>query len=117
MKPYLLILISAGWMVAMAITGYVRTGSPTALYIMGSIGLVTGLIGWLIGEKIPSAFSLVGVIWLLLVSGVLVFMTVKRISAHAEVRAGSEYIFGSTALFAIISLVMLAMAHWRGKTQ
>lgn len=117
MKPYVLMLITAGWMIAMAITGYVRTGSPTALYIMGSIGLVTGLFGWLIGQRIPSALSLAGVVWFLLVSGVLVFMTVKRISAHSEVRTGSELIFGSTALFAIITLVMLAMAHWKGKAQ
>lgn len=98
------------YMLAMAIVGYIRTGSPTALYIMGGMALVTGLMSYLAADQV-SVYYLLALGWTALISLVVGFMTFKRIAAHANARPGSALIFGSTALFALVVLTLL----WLGR--
>lgn len=108
MKPPLLVMILGGYMIAMGIVGYIRTGSPTAIFINGGIALVTILLGYFMGRG-NVMLSNITLGWVGLVTVLLSFMTFKRVNemAHGTARAGSEYIFGSMALFALIVLIVL----------
>ncbi len=104
------LLVLGLYMLAMAVTGYVRTGSPTALYIMGGIGVVTAVMSWLVARGGLTNFW-IGFGWTAVVMLTVGFMAVKRISAHADARPGSVLIFASTAIAALIVLYLL----WRSK--
>jgi hypothetical protein len=108
MKPSVLVMALGGFMILMGIVGYIRTGSPTAIFINGGIALVTVLLGYFMGRGNPMLAN-VTLGWVGLVTVILSFMTVKRINAamHGTAREGSEYIFGSMALFALIVLIVL----------
>lgn len=104
------LLVLSLYMIAMAVTGYIRTGSPTALYIMGGIGLVTAIMGWVVSRGGLTNFW-IGFGWTAVVMLLVGFMAVKRISAHADARPGSVLIFASTAAVALVVLFLL----WRAK--
>lgn len=101
------VMALGGYMIIMGILGFIRTGSPTALYINGGIALVTVLIGYFWGRNLGGVLGPVAIGWVALNSVLLGYMTFKRIAAHAETRAGSEFIFGSMAVFAVIVLILL----------
>lgn len=104
-----------GFMILMGIVGYIRTGSPTAIFINGGIALVTVLLGYFMERGNPMLAN-VTLGWVGLVTVILSFMTVKRINAvmHGTAREGSEYIFGSMALFALIVLIVLIRSRMSG---
>lgn len=109
MKPYILVMALGGYMVLMGAVGYYRTGSPTALFINGSLGIITALFGYFMGRGNPMLANIT-IGWTALITIVLGFMTFKRINALVHgtpAYAGSEYIFGTQALFAIVVLIML----------
>lgn len=108
MKIHYIIMALGAYMLAMGIIGYVRTGSPTALYINGSFALTTLILGYFNGGGNPLLFKIT-LGWVALNAVMLSYLTVKRIAAHSQTRAGSELIFGSMALFAIIVAIMMAM--------
>lgn len=108
MKIHYIIIALGAYMLAMGIIGYIRTGSPTALYINGSFALITLILGYFNGGGNPLLFKIT-LGWVVLNAGILSYLTVKRIAAHSQTRAGSELIFGSMALFAIIVAVLMFM--------
>lgn len=107
MQIHYWVMALGGYMILMGITGFIRTGSPTALYINGGIALATLLLGYFWGRNLAGGMANVVIGWVALNSVLLSYMTFKRIAAHAEARAGSELIFGSMAVFSIIVLVLL----------
>lgn len=108
MKVHYLIMALGAYMLAMGILGYVRTGSPTALYINGSFALVTIALGYFNGGGNAMLYK-VTLGWVVVLTAMLSYLTIKRIAAHAEARAGSELIFGSMALFALIVAITMFM--------
>jgi hypothetical protein len=107
MKVHYWVIALGAYMLLMGIVGYIRTGSPTALYINGGIATATILIGYFWGRNITGMMGNVVIGWVIINSLLLSYMTFKRIAAHADARAGSEFIFGSMALFSIIVLILL----------
>ena len=105
MKAHVWIVILGIYMLAMGITGYVRTGSPTALYINGGIAVATIIIGFLVSKGI-GAMRVVSIAWVGINTFMLSFMTYKRLT-NPDAREGSELIFGSMALLALIVLIVL----------
>ena len=93
-------------MLAMGAVGYIRTGSMTPVLITGSIALITILLGLLIRHGSRSLISIT-VIWLIVNVLLNTYMTIGRVAAHAESRAGSGWIFGSMALFSLVALIIL----------
>ena len=108
MKTHYVIMALGVYMLAMGIIGYVRTGSPTALYINGGFALTTIVLGYLNGGGNTLLYK-VTLGWTALMTVMLSYLTVKRIAAHSQTRAGSEFIFGSMALFALIVTIVMIM--------
>lgn len=108
------VMALGGYMLLMGILGFIRTGSPTALYINGGIALATLALGYFWGRNLTGGLGNVVIGWIALNSVLLSYMTFKRIAAHAEARAGSEFIFGSMAVFAIIVLILLIRHRFSG---
>lgn len=115
MKPSVLVMALGGFMILMGIIGYIRTGSPTAIFINGGIAAVTILLGYFMGKGNPMLANIT-LGWTAIVTIMLGFMTFKRINAamHGTAREGSEYIFGSMALFALIVLIVLIRSRMNG---
>ena len=105
MKAYVWIIILGVYILAMGITGYVRTGSPTALYINGGIALVTIIIGFLVSKGI-GVMRVISMSWVGIITLMLSFMTYKRLT-NPDAREGSELIFGSMAALALIVFIVL----------
>lgn len=114
MKLHYWVIALGAYMLLMGIVGYVRTGSPTALYINGSIAVATMLLGYFWGRNLGGAMGTVVLVWVALNTILLGYMTFKRIAAHAEARAGSELIFGSMAVLAMIVLIQLIRHRFSG---
>jgi hypothetical protein len=108
LKIHYVIMALGAYMLAMGILGYIRTGSPTALYVNGSFAVITLVLGYLNGGGNPLLFKIT-LGWVALNTVILSYLTIKRIAAHAQARAGSELIFGSMALFALIVTVLMVM--------
>ncbi len=115
MKLHYWIIALGIFMLAMGIVGYFRTGSPTSIFIAGGIGVVTAILGYFVGGGSPLLWK-VTLGWIGINTVMLGYMTFKRIAAHATARAGTEYIFGSMALFALIVLIMMIVRSVRGST-
>ncbi len=112
MKLHYWIIALGVYMLAMGIVGYVRTGSPTALFINGGIAVATMVLGYFAGGSPTLMKFCIG--WVALNTVLLSYMTFKRIAAHSEVRAGSEYIFGTMAVFSLIVLILLIRDLMKG---
>ena len=95
------------YMLLMGIIGYIRTKSPTALFVNGGIALGTILLGCLAGKAGTTLFSIT-LGWLVVVTLVLIIMTLKRLRAGAAARRGSVFIFGSMAVFSLLVLAILS---------
>lgn len=108
MKTHYWIIALGVYMLAMGIVGYVRTGSPTALYINGGFALTTIVLGYFNGGGSPLLYKIT-LGWTVLMTLMLSYLTVKRIAAHSQTRAGSEFIFGSMALFALIVTIVMIL--------
>lgn len=115
MKIHFLIMALGAFMLTMGILGYVRTGSPTALYVNGSFALVTIALGYFNGGGNELLFKIT-LGWVALLTVMLSYLTIKRIAAHAQARAGSELIFGSMALFALIVTIIMIMKLGKGNS-
>ncbi len=113
MKLHYWIIALGVYMLAMGIVGYVRTGSPTALFINGGIAVATMVLGYFAGGG-NATFMKFCIGWVALNTVMLGYMTFKRIAAHSEVRAGSEYIFGTMAVFSLIVLILLIRDLMKG---
>lgn len=108
MQIHFLIIALGAYMLAMGLLGYIRTGSPTALYVNGGFAIVTMILGYLTRNGNPTTY-LVTMVWTSLITLMLGYLTFKRIAAHSQARKGSQYIFGSMALFAlIVTIIMIA---------
>lgn len=114
MKLHFWVIALGAYMLLMGIVGYIRTGSPTALYINGGIAVTTILLGYLWSRNLANSMGTVVLVWVALNTILLGYMTFKRIAAHAEARAGSELIFGSMAIFAMIVLIQLIRHRFSG---
>ena len=106
MKVYYWVIALGIYMIAMGIVGYIRTGSPTALYVNNSFALMTLVFGFIAlrGSLLFGKISLGWTGFLVLLMG---YMTFKRVAAHANTKPGSELIFGSMALVALIVFILL----------
>lgn len=98
------------YMLLMGFVGFLHTGSPVPIFISGGLGVITALFGYFIGKGIH-LFTRIGVVWLVLMTGLMGYMTFGRISAHANPTPLSSLIFGSMGLFSLYALVRLV--HWR----
>lgn len=96
------------YMLAMGIVGYVRTGSPTALCINGGFALTTIALGYFNGGGSALLYKIT-LGWTVLMTLMLSYLTIKRVAAHSQTRAGSELIFGSMALFALIVTIVMIL--------
>ena len=101
------VIALGGYMFLMGVIGYIRTGSPTAIFITGGIALVTVVLGMLWGKNPTSVLGTITLAWTAIITVLMAYMTFKRISAHAETAAGSEFIFGSMAVFALIVTIVI----------
>ncbi len=106
MKRGYLVILYGLYVLAMGIVGPVRTDSVVPLLITGGIALATVFMGFWIVRSSRAALT-VTTIWIAVQTLVSVYMTVGRIPAHDPSREGSEWIFGTLALFAAIVLVSL----------
>ncbi|MDZ4723399.1 MAG: hypothetical protein SGI97_05800 [candidate division Zixibacteria bacterium] len=106
MKSLDLVIALGGYMLLMGLFGYYRTHTPTPLFINGGIAIVTIIIGIFLKGGSPTVLNL-AIGWIGLNTLMLAYMTFKRIAAHSDVRSGSEYIFGTQAVFALIVLIVL----------
>ena len=101
-----LVIVLGLYMLSMGVVGYIRTKSPTALYINGGFALTTIILGVLTGG-IETAMWKITLGWVSLNFLIMALMTIKRIKAHANARSGSKLIFGSMALFCLIVAIVM----------
>ncbi len=106
MKIYYWVIALGGYMLLMGIVGYIRTGSPTALIVNNSFAVVTALFGFL-ALRGSLLFGKISLGWTGLMVLLMGYMTFKRVAAHANTKPGSELIFGSMALLALIVFILL----------
>lgn len=106
MGIYYWVIALGAYMIVMGIVGYIRTGSPTALYVNNSFALITLIFGFL-ATRGSLLFGKISLGWVGLMVLLMGYMTFKRVAAHANVKAGSEFIFGSMALLALVVFVIL----------
>lgn len=114
MNTHYWVIALGAFMVLMGIVGYIRTGSPTAIFITGGIALITSLLGVFWGKNPASMFGTITLAWTALITVLMAYMTFKRISAHADTTAGSEFIFGSMAVFALIVTIVILRQRLAG---
>ncbi|MCC6964492.1 MAG: hypothetical protein IT585_14665 [candidate division Zixibacteria bacterium] len=113
MKLHYWIIALGIYMLAMGILGYIRTGSPTALFVNGGIAVATIVLGYFNGGGSPLLLKIT-LGWVALNTIMLTYLTFKRIAAHSQARAGSEFIFGSMALFSLVVAILLIREVMRG---
>lgn len=106
MKIYYWVVALGVYMIAMGILGYIRTGSPTALYVNNGFALVTLIFGF-IAVRGSMLFAKISLGWVGLLVLLMGYMTIKRVAAHADTKAGSVLIFGSMALFSLVVFILL----------
>jgi hypothetical protein len=104
------IMLLGAYMILMGVVGYVHTGSPMPILISGGLGVITALCGYFIGRGYH-VFARIGVIWLVVMTGMMGYMTFGRVSAHQNPTPLSEFIFGSMGLFSLWALISLV--RWR----
>ena len=105
-----LIIGLGAYMLLMGVVGFLHTGSPVPIFISGGLGIITALFGYFIGRGLH-VFARIGVVWLVVMTGLMGYMTFGRISAHANPTPVSSFIFGSMGLFSLLALVHLI--RWR----
>lgn len=111
MKLHYWVIALGAYMLLMGIIGYVRTSSPTAIFINGSFALATILLGYFWGRNPSATLGTIILVWTAIITVMMAYMTFKRIAAHAQARAGSEFIFGSMAIFALIVTIVLVRSR------
>lgn len=106
MRRSTLVVLLGVYMILMGAVGYARTGSPTPVVITGGIGVLTILIGVWMRSRSTAAMR-TGLVWALVNSGLYAYMTFGRVAAHDEPNLGSILIFGTMAVFSIVTLIFL----------
>ncbi len=96
----------AAYVMLMGITGYLRTSATMPLYLNGSIALITTLLSFLYYNK-QSVWKYVLMIWISLNFLMYSYMTLFGVSAHPNPTVGTYLIFGSMAVFSLLTFVML----------
>lgn len=112
MRIHLLVIVLGIYIFAMGVLGMARTASLTPVYISGAISAITIWIGWLLGKGLRPVRN-VALIWLSLNTAVLAYMTFGQIPAHADSDKSSMIIFGSMAVFALVTLLLAWRAYSR----
>jgi hypothetical protein len=105
-----IVIILGVYIFATGMVGLGRTGSFTPLYISGALAAVTIWLGWLLSKGIRSARG-AAMTWLILNTILLGYMAVGRLPTHPQESPGSALIFGSMALFALVTLLLV----WRSQ--
>lgn len=108
MRTNLIVIILGIYIFAMGVLGMARTGSFTPLYVSGAIAAVTVWIGWLMGKGMRPVRNF-ALTWLTINTVVLAYMSLGQVPAHGDPDTGSIIMFGSMALFALVTLVIV----WR----
>ena len=106
MKRHYLVIALGFYILAMGITGWLRTDDLTPLAITGSIAFITILLGIAIRSGSRGTVVLT-TLWTGLNVLVHTYMTVADVSAHDPNREGSEWIFGTMAFFSALVFVSL----------
>lgn len=104
MRVYLVVILLGIYIFAVGILGMVRLGSLTPLYIGGGISAVTIWIGWLMGKGLRSVRN-VALGWLVATTAILTYFTFNYIPGHAVPDDTVVLMFGSKAVFALITLI------------
>jgi hypothetical protein len=106
MKEYRFIFLLAGWILAMGIAGFVRTGASMPIILNGSIAVITTILGfWLINRGKTAYFTTI--IWLSMGCLVYTYMAIFGVSAHQNPTFGTYFIFSSMAIFCLLAIVKL----------
>lgn len=106
MKVYLVVILLGIYIFAVAALGMVRLGSLTPLYIGGAISAITIWIGWLMGKGLRSVRN-VALGWLVLTTIALTYFTTNYIQGHTDSDNTVMLMFGSKAVFAFITLMIV----------
>ena len=96
----------AGYILLMGVTGYIRTSALMPLYINGTIAFLTSLLGYFYYKNKKSIHPFV-LAWVLLNFLMYTYMTIFRVSAHPNPTVGTYLIFGSMALFTLITFFIV----------
>ena len=98
----------AGYIMLMGIIGNLRTGAMMPVYLNGSIAIVTSILG-LVYFKSGKAGLYILNGWLVLNFLMYTYMTLFGAKAHPNPTVGTYLIFGSMALFCLMTVVELRM--------
>lgn len=104
----MIVIFYGTYVFAIGLVGLARAGSFTPLFVNGAIAAVTIWLGWLLGKGLRSVRGAT-IAWLVVNTAGLAYMAFEQIGAHAKSDTGSVFIFGSMALFALVSLLFV----WR----
>ncbi len=119
MKTGIIVIVLGVYIFAMGMFGMARTSSLTPVIISGAIAAVTIWLGWLLSTGIRSARSF-ALGWLTLLVAVMGYMTFGSILTHADPNPWSMAIFGSMALFSLVTLVFVTKSRpnrWSGNNR
>lgn len=92
----------AGYVILMGILGYLRTSAMMPIYINGSLALVTSVLAFFYYQNKKKLHLIVSV-WVFLNFLMYTYMTIFRVSAHPNPTVGTYLIFGSMAIFSLIT--------------
>ncbi len=104
------VLVLGGYMILMGIVGYINSGSATS-FIMSGIGLIAALLGYLAGKG-PAVWWIMTV-WVGVIVAMIGKMGYDRIIVDPKPIL-TQFIFGSTALLAVVVLIYLLVNRFRG---
>jgi hypothetical protein len=106
MKENRFIFLLAGWILAMGIAGFIRTGASMPIILNGSIAIITAILGfWLLNKGKPAYFTTL--VWLSIGCLVYGYMAIFGVSAHQNPTFGTYFIFSSMAIFCLLTIVKL----------
>ena len=99
------VLMLGSYMVLMGILGFINSGSPTA-FIMSGMGLVAVLLSYFCSKSSIIWWSMTA--WVALNTAMIGSMAYKRIITDPHPLI-TQLLFGSTAVFAIVVLILLIL--------
>lgn len=106
MKENRFIFLLAGWILAMGIVGFIRTGAAMPIIFNGSIASITTILGFWLKKGDKYAFYTT-IVWLSIGCLVYGYIAIFGVSAHPNPTFGTYFIFSSTAIFCLLTNVKM----------
>ena len=99
------VLMLGSYMILMGILGYINSGSPTA-FIMSGMGLIAVLLSYFCSKSSIIWWTMTA--WVAINTAMIGSMAYKRIITDPQPLT-TQLLFGSTAVFAIVVLILLIL--------